>query len=138
MEPTGPQHEEAIKDWWWGDLQDHMMECDECDGTGLDCPSDPESDECSYCDGEGETRWGSYYEQDRGECEHCRRGLVHGGLDVPDPMPEVGIAAMFAGNDWICLRCYVAMHQHVCRGCDLWREAEVALLGPREDQAWTG
>ena len=97
-----------VFDFGWGDLQDHWQDCEDCNGTGLDEP-----DDCSICDGAGRTRWGSFYEQDVGLCERCKRA-------------DVRIAEMYSGDvGWVCLPCYVDDHEEAC-GCALWREAEDA------------
>lgn len=101
----------------WGHLKDHWQTCDECGGTGLvvdDVDGDERAEACDGCDGEGRLRWGSYYVQDRGECDVCK------GDNVP-------IAAMFEGDErpelYVCLRCYLATHHDAC-GCALWEDAE--------------
>ncbi len=90
----------------WGDLQHHDSECDACEGRGFDDDGAP----CSDCGERGSLRWGSFYEQDRGECELCE------AANMP-------IAAMFE-DTYVCLPCWLRAHARDC-GCDLWRAAEL-------------
>ena len=113
---TGP-HVLAF-DWGWGHLPHHDQTCGECDGTG-----EVDDDGCPDCDGDGEFRWGSFYVQDKGDCDHCKRA-------------EIPIAEMFQ-DTWVCLPCYVASHKSAC-GCDRWADVErvvsvgTAFLMPAE------
>jgi hypothetical protein len=94
----------VIEAFAWGHLKDHYSDCDECGGPGADVNDD---EDCG-CN-EGRVRWGSFYEQDRGECESC------GETDVV-------IAAMYE-DSYTCLPCWLHDHARRC-GCDLWRAAE--------------
>ncbi|MEQ8720974.1 MAG: hypothetical protein RID81_06820 [Sandaracinaceae bacterium] len=97
--------------WSWGHLPDHEGPCNTChDPSDVDDP-----DNCPTCGGDQTVRWGSWYDEDRGECEVC------GAADV-------GISE---GEVWLCLRCRVAHHAEAC-GCDRWRAAE-RDLGVRRD-----
>lgn len=100
----------VVRRCYWGGLQHHDSPCPEC---AEEHPEDVEA--CSQCHGEGVVRWGSFYEQDRGECDFCHRARR--------------IAQMYEGGGWsfgwVCLRCYVKHHAEQC-GCDLWRDIELA------------
>lgn len=105
--------DELHSQFGWGHLQDHDMDCPDCDGTGLD---DFEGS-CTRCEGEGTVSWGSFYVADTGDCAFCEK------QDVP-------IADMYenadTGRGWVCLPCYLSHHKgHNC--CDLWKEAEEAF-----------
>jgi hypothetical protein len=93
----------------WGHLQHHDQPCEECDGDGTildeDADGEDSEEECSECDGEGKLRWGSFYVQDHGECDHCK-------------LADVPIAEMFE-EAYVCLPCYLAAHKRCC-GCGLW------------------
>lgn len=102
-------------DFGWGHLRHHDSECAECDGNG----TVEDEDECWRCDGDGKHFWGSFYANDRGECEYCE-------------LRDVPIACMYEGGDgreWTCLPCYLKHHRESC-GCDLWRAAESAAQAP--------
>lgn len=90
----------------WGHLKDHETECVTCEGSGCDVDS---GSECEDCAGHREHRWGSFYEQDRAECEQCGA----------DPVP---VASMYE-DTYVCLPCWLHNHARDC-GCKLWREAE--------------
>lgn len=91
----------------WGDLMHHDVECDECEGNGVD----DDGDQCAACT-DGQTRWGSFYGDADGQCDQCGR--------------DTHINCRLYENESVCLRCYVRAHAHDC-GCDLWMAAEKAL-----------
>lgn len=89
----------------WGQLKDHWSQCpiDAEEEGGCGGSDDP----CAECGGEGRVRWGSFYEEDRGTCDVCRRRR---------PIQE-GDA-----HEWTCVECYIRQHNADC-GCDLWPAA---------------
>ena len=120
MTPLTPLEQE----FGWGVLESHRQECDECDGSGREDPNDPASADCDECDGEGRSRWGSFYVEDRSDCALCKR-------------EEVGVNGRLLSNGYtggqlyVCLPCYVARHRAEC-GCELWADAEQAMVTPNE------
>jgi hypothetical protein len=118
--------ERFVFDFGWGDLKDHWEDCEDCDGTGLaESDGSGPPDFCPNCDGDGRMRWGSFYEADTGHCPSCEQD-------------DVRIAEMYEadgrGREWVCLPCYVMQHRDGC-GCDLWRDAEMALPSSPEQGA---
>lgn len=124
--PTEPRAR-FVYDFGWGDLKDHWQECEDCNGTGKDeADGSGPPDDCGCCNGDGRSRWGSFYEQDIGECPHCEA-------------QDVRIAEMYEDSgscwntSWICLPCYVEHHREACK-CVLWADAEKALDAlPRDE-----
>lgn len=110
--------------WGWGHLKDHMQECDECDGTGVEEPVDDENEQedCPGCNGEGEYRWGSYYREDIGTCAHCD--------DKRAPVAQMYEDGGCYESGWVCLPCYVDHHRKAC-GCNRWKAAEEDLFATR-------
>ena len=104
-----------------GRLQHHDQECDECAGTGLD-DSDPnvpedERDPCPFGCEQGQHRWGSWYVDDKSDCNDC-------GEDKP-------VGRMFSADgpdsiEYVCFTCYVKIHVRAC-GCDKFDWAVKAL-----------
>lgn len=112
-----------------GHLLDHFSICEECDGYGEDDASDPLSDPCDACEGEGKVRWGCFYEADQATCETC---------EAAGRAEDVGVAALYdGGNGWVCLRCYVTHHAEEC-GCHRWIWAETLLGMPERDASGAG
>lgn len=82
----------------WGHLKDHHGDCyDEHDDGWCD----------TGCDN-GKIFWGSFYQEDIGECDWCGK---------EKPIQEN------YGCGWYCVDCYIQAHKKDC-GCDLWRKWE--------------
>ena len=80
----------------WGGLQHHYSTC-------ANIEDDDHDDWCTGCE-DGRCFWGSYYWQDIGQCEVCRRD---------------GVRVAEFNDRWSCIDCYTGLHKDVC-GCDLW------------------
>lgn len=104
-----------------GRLQHHDQECTECYGTGFADPDDDDiADEdrepCTYCE-LGQWRWGSWYVDDKSECNKCHEDKPVGRMFENDGTSSI---------EYVCFTCYVTIHKDSC-GCDKFQWAETAL-----------
>jgi hypothetical protein len=104
-----------------GRLQHHDQECTECEGTGFDpdYADGPEEDQqpCLHCE-LGQWRWGSWYVDDKSECNKCLEDKPVGRMFESD-----GGAHCI---EYVCFTCYVTIHKRDC-ACDKFKWAETAL-----------
>lgn len=106
MSELAPPWPELLQNFGWGQLQHHLSECSECDGTG----HFDDGEECDQCE-HGTLFWGSFYGDAVGECMVCKEDTFTNGRMYED--------------GYICLKCYLKAHKRVC-GCSLFVEAEKA------------
>jgi len=104
-----------------GILPHHEVECpfcldyvQWCENCGDQEPCEECLSECPCCGGTQVFRWGSYYSQDVGKCDACRRGNIPIMSQETDSMLE----------EWICFDCYVLSHSLTCPDCSLWEKWE--------------
>ncbi|MHA1613309.1 MAG: hypothetical protein ACTSW7_03735 [Candidatus Thorarchaeota archaeon] len=93
-----------------GILKDHYQTCDECDGTGWLFSDDYNHEKCYECDGEGHQRWGSWYGDEKGDCDYCGVENIPCSFHVYE-------------HKGVCFDCYVEHHKKSC-GCKLWKKWE--------------
>lgn len=107
-----------------GVLPHHESECPFCDGYVGDCeecegeePCEECRAECPHCRGEQTFRWGSFYEQDTGTCDQCKREET--------PICAFESPESIKGEEYICFDCVVLNHSLNCPNqCTLWEEWE--------------